>query len=136
MWPVSDQDAPPVIGVGEMHLQDLAARIMPNVLWLLSFNAGDSLAATSVQRSLEATGAPTAVLAAVLAELQPDGTMLGEGETEAPFAAVPHRDARQEAISEPIATITSDNASAWFVHGGYFLRINGHPRSPQGRLCG
>ncbi len=30
-------------------------------------------------------------------------------------------DALQEAISEAIATITPDNASAWFVHCGYDL---------------
>jgi len=31
-------------------------------------------------------------------------------------------DALQEAISEAIATITPNNASAWFAHGGYDLQ--------------
>ena len=31
-------------------------------------------------------------------------------------------DALQQAISEAIATITSNNASAWFAHCGYDLQ--------------
>lgn len=99
--------------------QVLCPRLQPGQIVVM-----DNLGAHKVQgvrELIEATGAQLRYLPPYSPDFNPIEQCWGKVKQKLRSLKARTVDALQEAISEAIATITPDNASAWFVHCGYDL---------------
>lgn len=77
--------------------------------------------ATGIREAIEATGAEVKYLPPYSPDLNPIEQCWSKLKTSLRAAKARTREALDEAITRAFATITADDAAAWFAHSGYAI---------------